>query len=74
MKLAVILLMCFVSATWQQNAFWSYPNRLLPFYSNNFGDLLQNNFPTFSSGPVQQDYPVGIRHILVYFQFKMYIA
>ncbi|XP_057378715.1 uncharacterized protein LOC130700749 isoform X3 [Daphnia carinata] len=41
MKIALVLVVCFVSLTLQQNAFWSYPGRRIPYYSmfNNQDDL-----------------------------------
>uniref|UniRef100_A0A0P6E8D9 Uncharacterized protein n=1 Tax=Daphnia magna TaxID=35525 RepID=A0A0P6E8D9_9CRUS len=33
MKIALVLVVCFVSLTLQQNVFWSYPGRRVPYYS-----------------------------------------
>ncbi len=61
MKVALLFLTCFVSATWQQNPYWPYYSneRVMPFYSNNMWKEYQDYLPVVASVPaVHQNYLV----------------
>ncbi len=58
--------MCFVSATWQQNVFWSFPSRRFPFYSNNFVNELHNIPIVEQDSTSPQEY--SVMNVLKYYK------
>ncbi|XP_046450839.1 uncharacterized protein LOC124198837 isoform X2 [Daphnia pulex] len=65
MKITLFFLLCFVSATWQHNIYWSYPPRRVPLYSM-FDKNFQDNLPILiPSDPTELQYSkrYGYRHL-----------
>ncbi|XP_057378713.1 uncharacterized protein LOC130700749 isoform X2 [Daphnia carinata] len=48
MKIALVFVVCFVSLTLQQNVFWSYPGRRIPYYSM-YNHNIQDDLPILAA-------------------------